>query len=100
MISIILVTKKKIFTFVRERIILYNSVLRKMFQFHFIYKKIIFTNFYLKKMILRLTISQFHFIYKRMTYIKNDFYNFTYKKKKKSFNPIFIYKKTPFTIFI
>lgn len=51
-------------------------------------------------MILRLTISQFHFIYKRMTYIKNDFYNFTYKKKKKSFNPIFIYKKTPFTIFI
>lgn len=51
-------------------------------------------------MILRLTISQFHFIYKRMTYIKNDFYNFIYKKKKKSFNPIFIYKKTPFTIFI
>ena len=80
-----------------------------MFQFHFIYKKIIFTNFYLKKMILRLTISQFHFIYKRMTYIKNDFYNFIYKKKKKVFQSNFylqenafynIYLKKWFKIFI
>ena len=64
-----------------------------MFQFHFIYKKIIFTNFYLKKMILRLTISQFHFIYKRMTYIKNDFYNFIYKKKKKSLSIQFLFTR-------
>ena len=44
-------------------------------------------------MILRLTISQFHFIYKRMTYIKNDFYNFIYKKKKKSLSIQFLFTR-------
>ena len=47
-------------------------------------------------MILRLTISQFHFIYKRMTYIKNDFYNFIYKKKKKVFQSNFYLQENAF----